>query len=36
MSLNRLSADTVIGIAFAAIALYLLVQGVRAFVRVTA
>jgi len=36
MSLNRLSADAVIGIAFAAIALYLLWQGVRAFVRIAA
>lgn len=34
MSLNRLSADAVIGIVFTAIALYLAVQGVRAFVRI--
>lgn len=34
MSLNRLSADAVIGIVFTAIALYLLAQGVRAFVRI--
>ena len=34
MSRNRLSADAVTGIVFAAIALYLLWQGVRAFVRI--
>jgi len=31
MSLNRLSADAVIGIVFAAVAIYLAVQGWRAF-----
>ena len=34
MTLPRLSTDAVIGIAFAAIALYLICQGVRAFVRI--
>ena len=34
MSLPRLSADAVIGSVFTAIALYLLWQGVRAFVRI--
>ena len=34
MSLNRLSADAVIGSVFTAIALYLAVQFVRAFVRI--
>ena len=36
MSLNRLSADAQLGIVFAAVALYLIVQGVRAFMRIGA
>lgn len=31
MSLNRLAADAVLGIVFAAVAIYLAVQGWRAF-----